>query len=304
MSKKISKQNYLILSLLLIINLFWPASATPWSKTDASSSPNFQNQLLAYQPPSRVVVKQDLSSYLSASSYILIDPLSNQVIAQRNSHQRVYPASITKLATAITALNIYPLDELVTIKEEYKEGKVMELMPGERITIKSLVSALIVYSANDAAYTLASHHPQGVPGFINQMNLLLSKYNIKDTHFSNFDGLHAENHFSTVYDLAQLGRLAIKNPVITDNAQLKSLTVTDQDQLFVHELVSTNELLDTVPELKGLKTGWTPEAGGCFISYFFVDGHPLISVVAQSKDRFADTQKIINWSKSNLSWEL
>ena len=304
MLKKISKQNQIILFLLLILNLFWPATSSAWVQINSTLKPNPQEKLLQYTFPSKIELKQKFNTPLSATAYILIDPLTNQILIQRNLHQKIYPASITKLATAITALNIYPLDELITIKEEYLEGKVMELQPEERITVKSLVSALIVYSANDAAYTLASHHPNGVPGFVNQMNMLFDKYQIKDTHFNNFDGLHAQNHYSTVYDLAQLGRLAIKNPIILENAKLSELTVTDQDHLYVHELVSTNELLTQIPELKGLKTGWTPEAGGCFISYFILDGHPLISVVAQSEDRFQDTKKIIDWSKKNLTWKL
>jgi D-alanyl-D-alanine carboxypeptidase (penicillin-binding protein 5/6) len=303
MLKKISKTNLLILALILIINLFWPPTSSAWSYYRQHRLPSSTVQsLVDFQFPQSPVSQKPFNQNLSTQTYILIDPVTNQVIFSKNPHQKIYPASITKLATAITALNIYPLDELITISQEYTEGKVMELELNEKITVKSLVSSIIVFSANDAAFTLANHHPQGIPGFLNQMNLLAQKYNLKNTHFSNFDGIHGDNHYSTVYDLAQLGRLAIKNPIILENAKLEKLTVSDQDQQIFHELTTTNELLGKTPQLIGLKTGWTPEAGGCFIALFEIDGRQLISVVAQSTDRFGDTQKIITWSENNLTW--
>ena len=239
---------------------------------------------------------------LSATNYILVDVATNKILFSRGADQRIYPASITKLATALTALNIYPLEEVISIGTTYSEGKVMELVSGENITVKSLVNALLVYSANDAAFNLANHHSGGVPGFIKEMNELVKKYNLNNTNFTNYDGIHSPNHYSTVYDLSQLGRLAIKNSVIKDTVKNKELVVTDISTKITHNLVSTNELLGVVPEIEGLKTGWTPEAGGCFVALMNINGHLLISVVAQSVDRFADTRAILDWSKQNILW--
>jgi len=303
MLKKISKPNLIILALIISLNLFWPPVSSAWSYyRQHRLSPSTAQSLIDFQSPRIPVAKKPFDQNLTTQTYILIDPVSNSIVFSKNPNQKIYPASITKLATAITALNIYPLDELITVSKEYTEGKVMELELDEKITVKSLVSSIIVYSANDAAFTLANHHPQGIPGFLNQMNLLAQKYKLTNTHFSNFDGIHGDNHYSTVYDLAQLGRLAIKNPVILENAKLEKLVVSDQDQKIFHELTTTNELLGKSPHVVGLKTGWTPEAGGCFIALFEIDGRQLISVVAQSTDRFGDTQKIITWSENNLVW--
>ena len=247
-------------------------------------------------------VKTEVYPYLQAQNYTVIDVLTNKTIFFKNLHERIYPASITKLVTAITALNIYPLDEEIIVSESYTEGKIMELQIGEKISAKSLVQSLLVYSANDAAFNLASHHQNGVAGFIKEMNTMITKYNIKNTHFVNFDGIHNPDHFSTVYDLSQIGRLAIKNPIILDIVKNKNIIVTDISGTIKHDLLSTNELIEKVPEIEGLKTGWTPEAGGCFIALFTVNGRQFISVVAQSPDRFADTQKIVNWVKANLYW--
>ena len=135
------------------------------------------------------------------------------------------------------------------------------------------------------------------------MNLIASKYNLTDTKFVNFDGIHDPNHYSSVYDLSQLGRLAIKNPIIRETVKNKSITVVDISGKITHNLESTDELIGVVPEIEGLKTGWTPEAGGCFLSLININGHLLIGVVAQSTDRFADTISILNWAKQNISWQ-
>jgi len=256
-----------------------------------------------YSHPLKPVVSSPSSPNILAPAYLLLDAETNTVLLSKNSENRIFSASVTKLATAITALNIYPLDEVVTITEEYKEGKVMELVPGEKITVKSLVTALLVYSANDAAFNLASHHQQGVPGFVTEMNLIAQKYQLINTNFTNFDGLHDPNHYSTVSDLTKLARLAIKNPIIKEYVKYKNLTVTDIDGLYVHDLTSTNELLGVIPEIEGLKTGYTLEAGGCFVGLININGHYLISVVAQSPDRFSDTKSLVTWAKHNLSWK-
>jgi D-alanyl-D-alanine carboxypeptidase (penicillin-binding protein 5/6) len=217
--------------------------------------------------------------------------------------KKIYPASTTKLATAVTALNLYPLDEVITVDQAYDEGKTMKLQSGEKITVKSLVQALLVYSANDSAFTLANHYRGGVTGFVSQMNSLMAKYNLTGTHFVNPDGLHNDNHYSTVYDLSQLGRLAIQNSTVRDVVKNKSLTVTDVTGQIKHEITTTNELLGVVPEVIGLKTGLTPEAKGCFIGLLNINNHLVISVVAQSDDRFQDTKVLIDWLKQNVTWQ-
>ena len=289
--------------IIVILNLFWLPTFSFWGIYPKNSFLSKNNQLLAIQHPSVPVIKLAEKPVVLAQNYILIDVDTNTILTSKNPNGKIYPASTTKLATALTALNIYPLDEIITIGQEYKEGKVMELKLSEKITTRSLVSALLVYSANDSAFTLASHHRDGVIGFIKQMNLLVKKYGLKNTNFTNFDGIHDDNHYSTVYDLSQLGRLSIQNPVVKETVADKNLTVTDVDNQIKHELISTNELLGVVPEIEGLKTGWTPEAKGCFIGLININGHYLISVVAQTDDRFQDTKTLIDWSKENVYWK-
>lgn len=260
-----------------------------------------QNSIFSFNHPPQPQIKENNPPVLSTNSYILLDTATNQILLSSRPYDRVYPASTTKLATVLTALNMYPLDELVTAKA-YSDGKIMELRDGETVTVKTLISALLIYSANDAAFNLAIHAPGSTQAFVSQMNTLVTKYGLKDTHFVNYDGLHDPDHYSTPYDLAQLGRLASQNPIVREIVKTKSTDLTDVNHQFVHHVTSTNELLGLVPEIEGLKTGWTPEASGSFIGLINLNGHYLISVVAQSQDRFADTKLLVDWAKTNLTW--
>jgi D-alanyl-D-alanine carboxypeptidase len=306
--KKINLKNnwldFLIIFLILVPNLFWLPTFSYWKIYPQNQFLTKNDQLINFNFPDTSVIKLANNPPLTSSTYILIDVATNKILTSKNKDQKIYPASTTKLATALTALNLYPLDEIITVNQAYDEGKVMELQLGEKITVQSLVQALLVYSANDSAYTLANHYQGGISGFIDQMNLLMSRYNLTNTHFTNVDGIHNDNHYSTVYDLSQLGRLSIKNQIVTNVVKNKSLTVTDITGNIKHEITSTNELLGVVPEIIGLKTGWTPEAKGCFIGLIDIDGHQVISVVANSDDRFQDTKVLINWLKQNVFWQI
>lgn len=293
----------LIIFLICFLNLFWLPTFSFWNIYPKNLAFSKNADLIQYQHPDKLYYNLSIEPQLNSTHYILIDSATNTIVLSKNADEKIYPASTTKLITALTALNIYPLDEELTIKQEYKEGQTMELKLGEKITIKSLVSALLVYSANDSAFTLAHHHQNGVTGFIKEMNSLVQKYGLKNTHFTNYDGIHNENHYSTAYDLSQIARLAIKNSVITETVKQKKITIESVDKTIKHELNSTDELLGVIPEIEGLKTGYTEEAGGCFIGLINLNGHYLISVVTKSNDRFSDTKKIIDWAKNNVFWQ-
>lgn len=295
MFRKFICSRYFLYGLLLGIGLF--LIFLPFSFRFTKS-----NHIFAFKHPPQPVLINQSKPILSTAYYVLLDLETNQILASENANSRIYPASTTKLATALTALNIYPLEEVITIPSDYVDGKVMELKAGERVTVKTLVAGLLIYSANDAAFNLANHYPEGITGFVDQMNHLVEKYNLKNTHFTNFDGLHDENHYSTPYDLAQLGRLSFQNPILRQYVKTQSFDLSDINGQIVHHVTTTNELLGKVPEIEGLKTGWTPEASGSFIGLINLNGHYLISVVAQSEDRFNDTKILIDWAKNNLIW--
>lgn len=294
MFSKLFRSHYFYFGLILGLGValsFLPSSI---KATPAKNLLNFQH------PPQPVIITKN-KPQLSTEYYVLIDYDTNQILLSNNADSKVYPASTTKLATVLTALNIYPLDEVVTTKA-YDNGQNMSLQDGEKVTVRTLVSGLLIYSANDAAFNLANHYPQGPNAFVSQMNALVKKYALKNTNFVNYDGLHDDNHYSTPYDLAQIGRLAAQNPIVRELVKTKEAKLSDITGKITHYVTSTDELLNSVPEVEGLKTGWTPEADGCFIGLININGHYLISVVAKSDDRFSDTKLLVAWAKNNLTW--
>ncbi|MFH1561109.1 MAG: hypothetical protein ABID04_00830 [Patescibacteria group bacterium] len=238
-----------------------------------------------------------------AQSVLVLDVDSGTIVFEREAHLRLAPASITKMVTAIAALEIYPLGEVVEIINSYPVGRNMGLLAGEKITVENLIYGLLVHSANDAAFVLAGQTEGRIEEFVARMNQMAWDLGLRDTRFINFDGEEDFGHYSTAYDLAQLARWALGNPIFTKAVGTEKMLVTNIDGSIIHQLESTNLLLGVAPEIAGVKTGWTPEAQECFVALINLDGHRLLSVVLASPDRFGDTQKIIDWLKESLSWQ-
>lgn len=239
---------------------------------------------------------------LTAQSALVMDFDSGTIIFQKNPHLKLHPASITKVVTAIVALETYPLEEIITVEKEYPVGKTMELVEGEKIRVKDLIIGLLIHSANDAGYVLAGQNQEKAAGFVNRMNQFLSQLGLENTHFVNFGGEEDLDHYSTAFDLAHLARRALKNEIFSQTVQLKELTVTDVGGQISHQLENTNELLGVIPEVRGIKTGWTPQSGECFLGLIDLNGHQLITLILASGDRFGETRKLIDWVKKTISW--
>jgi len=256
-----------------------------------------------FSPRALPLIKQAVDSpRLSARSALLVDVDSGTVIFQKNPHFRLNPASITKMTTAIAALEIYPVDEIITVKAAYPVGKTMNLEADEKISVENLIYGLLIHSANDAAFVLAGQQPKKVKTFIERMNQLAEELGLKDTHFVNFDGEDDLGHYSTAWDLAQLSRWALRDNIFIQAVGTREISVWDVRKEISHHLETTNELLGVVPEIKGIKTGWTPIAGECFVSLIQLENRRLISVVLNSNNRFGDTKTLVNWAKQSISW--
>jgi len=237
-----------------------------------------------------------------AKAAVVMDEESGTIIFSKNPDLRLHPASITKIATAAVALNLYPAEEIITVKNAYPIGKNMELIAGEVITVGNLVYGLLVHSANDAAYVLAGQSENEVKKFILEMNNFVEQLNLRNTHFANFDGEDDENHYSSAWDLAYLAKKALENKTFSEAVRINEITIKSVDEKTEHKLVSTNELLGVITEVRGVKTGWTPESGESFVGLLDLNGHQVITVVLNSSDRFGDTKRIIAWLKEAVLW--
>ena len=305
---KIKKPNsFKRLVLYGFLTLFWllyPGETQLLQKADLNLQAFAKKDNLDFVPQKLPKLLNPIDQQqIMAESFLVMDLSSFTPVVTIKDKQKMYPASLVKLATAIVSYEHYSLEEILTVKKVINEELKMDLVKNERISALNLLYGILVYSANDAAYTLAENYPGGVKSFVEQMNLLARRLKMDDTFFVNPIGFDAANQYTTAYDLAILSREFVNNPVLLNIASTKSITVSDADFEHFHYLSSINELLGEIPHLGGLKTGTTDNAGQNLISFYRFQKKPLIIVVLKSQDRFVDTRAIIDHLNNNLIYQ-
>ena len=239
---------------------------------------------------------------VNAAAAIVYDPKSGVVLYEKNADTPIPPASTTKVVTALVTLENYNLDEVLNVPSMHVDGQKMGLVMGEKMTVENLLNGMLIFSANDAAEVFADDFPAGRDKFIEKMNELAQKLDLKNTRFKNPSGLFEDGHVSTARDLARLGAYSVTNPIIAQIVKTKEKTVTSVDGVDVHKLVNLNSLLRDTPGVLGIKTGRTDEGGESLITFVNRDGKELIIVVLGSVDRFGDTKSLLNWAYGNYRW--
>ena len=264
---------------------------------------NFSN-LLSVSP---IPIKKDafISPIIEAKASVAMDNQTGEILFEKNGNARRQIASITKLMTAIVILEENSLGEVVTVSGVASRTDVsqMFLRAGEKITVQDLLYGVVIHSANDAAEALAEYNAGSVADFAEKMNNKARELGLLNTHFENPIGFDSRNNYSSALDVAKLARYAYQKQFIKDAASLKTLKVMSQDKTYTHELESTNELLDSYLNIKGLKTGKTDLAGLCNVSIAENDqGNDIITVVLGSPDRFRESKILIDWVFRAYIW--
>lgn len=216
---------------------------------------------------------------------VVMDSKNGQLLYEKNPHQRLYPASTTKILTAIVALENAKLDDLVTIPKDAcsVEGSAIGLREGERITLEDLLYAMLLNSGNDTAVAIAYHIGGSVEGFVEMMNKKAAELGAVESQFKNPNGLPLPDHYSTAYDMALIARYAMQNPEFRRIVSTKVKTITREitdAQVF---LDNSNKLLWRYDGAIGIKTGYTVDARQCLISAAARDNRELIAVVLKSE---------------------
>lgn len=240
---------------------------------------------------------------ITAAGVVIIDVDSGVFFYTRNSDILLAPASTTKILTALVALDNYQLDDVVTVKTVVNDGQVMKLVPGERMTVENLLYGMLIASGNDAAYALADHFPGGVAKFVEAMNKKAKDLHLTKSTFTNPVGYDDPSHKMTPIDLARLARVALDDKTIAKMVAIPEITISDVTHTYFHPLKNVNQLLGKIPGVGGIKTGWTEEAGENLVTLVERNGHRVIIVILQSKDRFGETAKLIDWVFANYEWE-
>lgn len=227
-----------------------------------------------------------------ASCAILMDAESGRVLYEQNIHQPRLIASITKLLTALVAVEQgSDLDQVVTVKGEWlgSEGSSIYLKAGEEITLRGLLYGLLLQSGNDAAMVIACHTAGSEADFVALMNARAAELGMKDSSFANPSGLNDDKHYSTAYDMALLAQACLQNETVADICATRSITIGTRT------FVNHNKLLYRYGGCVGMKTGFTEKAGRTLVSAATREGQTLICVTLNDGDDWNDHCKLLDY---------
>lgn len=250
---------------------------------------------------------------IDAPNYILMDADSGYIFCEKNSDEKCYPASVTKLMTALVVLdNCNPSDTLIVSSNAVKSVKYGDanaaLKKDEEFTIEQALNIMLIKSANDMAYALGEHVGGSVANFTNMMNKKAKEIGCLNTHFSNASGLTDINHYTTAYDMALICQAVIDKPEImnaTSYAKTYSCPPTNKTS-DTRYYKSANKMITgeyKYPYCIGSKTGYTDAAGHTLASFSNKDGLRLICIIFNSTDnqRYEDTISLFDYAYNNFS---
>lgn len=246
--------------------------------------------------------KQVDSPQIHGESAFLLDVQSGQVLYSKNPDQRMAPASTTKIMTALLVFEHGNLNDIVTASSTMLDNKKVYgteiyLSPGEQIPLNELLYAVLLNSANDAAVAVAEHIGGDLPHFVDMMNERAEQIGMSNTHFLNSTGLTENGHYTTAHDLALLARVAYLNPLFLNYTETKTHPITRSAPDVPANMVNENKLLWQDPNVNGMKTGYTAQAGNCIVASASREGRSLIGVILKSpgKEMFSDMDKMLNY---------
>lgn len=237
---------------------------------------------------------------INALAAVVMEASSGRVLYSKNATVRRSIASTTKIMTAIVALENGSLEDEVTISKRASGigGSALGLQTGQKFTLKELLYAMLMNSANDAAIAVAEHIGGTVEGFAEMMNKKAESLGAADSRFVTPHGLDAVDQYSTAYDLAIITRYALKNQMFAEIVSATNFYIPG------HGLYNTNELLGAYPGVDGVKTGFTGKAGRCLVTTAQRNGMRVVTVVMGSPTRTARANAsiaLLDYAYANFS---
>lgn len=250
-------------------------------------------EVMSVSAPNSIIKKFE-APLLSASGVLLIDALSGEEIYSISKEQRRPMASLTKIMTALMILERHDLDETVVVPPMAEQigGSTVGIKPGQRLSVGSMLKALLLPSANDVAYTLAMFSGKSVGTFVSQMNDRALALGLKNTHFANPAGLDNAMQYSTPRDLAWLTLAALQHESFREMVGTRSARIVASDGT-EFDLRNTNEMLHFNEQVLGVKTGTTDGAGECLIVLFREKESLYLLILLDSKDRYTDGLRML-----------
>lgn len=234
---------------------------------------------------------------IDAEAAIVMVAKTQRVLFAKNEYGIMYPASTTKITTLLTALERGNLNSVVTVSEKATacDGSSLELRSGDKLTLRELLTGMMLVSGNDAAEAVAEHVAGSVPNFVKLMNNKANTIGMANTNFSNPHGLpDPYNHYTTAFDLARITAIGFQNPEFARIVSLREYNVKFLNRPSL-KVTNTNKLLKSYPGANGVKTGYTEAAGDCLVAGAKRGDVQLIIVLLNDDSRWEDATKLLNY---------
>ena len=258
-----------------------------------------------------------------AGSSVVIDVDSGTILEYDNGRRQTQIASLTKIMTAVlTVENVKDLDESATITRDALnvDGTTVgcptsvfcnsnRMYVGEKISVRNLLKAMLLDSANDAATALAIHISGTPDDFVKLMNEKAKSLGLKDSHFCTPSGLEIDGHesecYASAYDIARIAVYSLRYDLIWDIMKMEEEQVYSADGKYMHQLKNTDILLKEMPNCLGGKTGFTPMAGKSLLTVTVdpTGKHRIISVILNDPNRWEDMKTLTDWTFDNYRWD-
>lgn len=255
-------------------------------------------------PDLKMAISQEKQPEISAKSALVYDLTTDKVIYSKNPREKLPIASLVKIMTAIVALESGKLTDVYSVSEIASRigENSMGLTKGEKLSLEELLYGLLLVSGNDAAETIAENFPGGRENFIKAMNDKAKTLGLVDTLFINPSGLEEDEkqEYSTAYDLLVMTKYALSIPKFAEIVSTYEYVIPYSNNHKAFFLYNDTNLLTSYPGVKGVKPGYTPEAGLCLVTYVENGGHKLIGVILGSQSRREEMRELLNYSFKGL----
>lgn len=300
---KIQKQ--IILILLILITFISVLTQSVEFKQKDSYSATLAN-----------INASQISFPIYSDGAVLMESSTGKILYGKNENEKLYPASTTKILTAILAIEKCNLKDkivasnsaIMSIPSGYSNASIQ---PGEALTVQELLELFLIHSANEVGYIFAEHISGNIENFSTLMNQKAKELGCKNTHFTNPSGIHNKEHYSTAYDMALIAKYCMKNETFRSIVSKTSCTIEATDKYEKRYFQNTNDLI--IPTSKyyykyaiGIKTGFTSQAKNCLISASLKDNMELITVALGAEatedgrsGRYVDTLNLFEYGFSN-----
>jgi D-alanyl-D-alanine carboxypeptidase len=278
-------------------------SPAPQISTLADAAPATVSEPALLAPPARV---REVDPPSVTAQYIaILDEGSGTLLYDQGSDVRVPPASVTKIATTLLALQREPdLGRVIPITVNGPEmaaadgSQIIGLEPGERLRLETLLYGMMLWSGNDAAEQVAVALADGSrERYVQWMNEMVAGLGLKNTHFANPSGMDANGHYSSAGDMAYLARYAMRD------RRFREMAGTKYYEAEGYPLPNINRLLGNYPGVDGVKVGYTGKAGRTMVASATQDGHRVYVSIMRSEDLVTDETALLNWVWRTFRWE-